>query len=150
MNTALELFSSLSLDITMYKYSQFWFIDSEILPPVSEEYHILVIGCFEGLSSVYFADHYLEHPNSTLTCINPNHDYFDYNISICKNKDKITIVDSLIFDKTFNFIYVDSIPDIENAFRLLKKDGIMLIEEGNIDTLDCKILHLGYPMVITP
>lgn len=149
MNIVLVLFSNLSLDTNMYKYSQFWFIDSEILPDVANEYHILVVGCFEGLSSVYFADYYLEHPNSTLTCINPNHDYFDYNISICKNRDKITVVDSLMLDKTFNFIYLDSIPDIDKAFQLLEKDGIMCIEEGNIDTLNCKILHLGYPSVIT-
>ena len=149
MNTALASFSNLSLDTSMYKYSQFWFIDSEILPDVSKEYHILIVGCFEGLSSVYFADHYLDHPNSTLTCVDPNHDYFDYNISICKHTDKITIVNSLMIDKTFNFIYIDSVPDIDKAFQLLEKNGIMCIEEGNIDSLECKILHLGYPLVIT-
>ena len=150
MKTVLVLYLSLSLDTSMYKYSQFWFIDSEILPDVSKEYHILIVGCFEGLSSVYFADHYLDHPNSTLTCVDPKHEYFDYNISICENKDKITIVNSLIIDKTFNFIYIDSVPDIDKAFSLLEKDGIMLIEEGNINHLDCKVLHLGCPIVITP
>lgn len=145
----MALYLSLSLDTIMYKYSQFWFIDPEIVPDISKEYHILVVGCFEGLSSVFFADYFLDHPNSTLTCINPTHDYFDYNISICKNTDKITVVDHLnMIDKPFNFIYIDSAPDIDKAFQLLEKNGVMWIEEGNIDTLDCKVIHLGYPLGI--
>jgi len=109
----------------MYYYSQFWFIDSELLEllDTSKEYHILVVGCFEGLSSVFFADHFLEHPNSTLTCIDPHNDYFDLNIHLCRNRDKITIV-SCIGDKTFNFIYADTEVDKE----LLEKDGILWID----------------------
>ena len=119
------LYSSLSLDSIMYYYSQFWFIDSELLEllDTSKEYHILVVGCFEGLSSVFFADHFLEHPNSTLTCIDPHNDSFDLNIHLCKNKDKITIV-SCIGDKRFNFIYTDREVDKE----LLEKDGILWVD----------------------
>ena len=77
MNTVMELFLSLSLDSTMYKYSQFMFIEPELLAfDTSKEYHILIIGCFEGLSSVFFADNFLEHPNSTLTCLDPQNEYF--------------------------------------------------------------------------
>lgn len=113
---------SLSLDSTMYKYSQFMFIEPELLTfDTSKEYHILIIGCFEGLSSVFFADNFLEHPNSTLTCIDPQNEYFDYNISICNHLDKITIV-SHLDDKMFNFIYLDSELD---TILPLEKDGIL-------------------------
>lgn len=68
---------------------------------------ILEIGCFEGLSSVFFADYFLNHPNSQLTCVDPflsipNNDHkellqnnekmrFNFNISICENSEKINV-----------------------------------------------------------
>ena len=96
-----------------YKYSHAWFLHSEIRKKIcdivndSEENHILEIGCYEGLSGVFFADNLINNPKSTLTCVDPflnidNNDHkqflanneeltFDYNISICKNSDKISI-----------------------------------------------------------
>jgi predicted O-methyltransferase YrrM len=92
----------------MYKYSQnyAWFLGTEIRYNLSKYLDkstpnkMLEIGCFEGLSSVFFADNFLEHPNSSLTCVDPflninNNDHsqflqnneelnFDYNISHCK------------------------------------------------------------------
>lgn len=48
-----------------YKCSQHWFLNSEIknILDKSKENKILEIGCFEGLSSVFFADHFLENPD---------------------------------------------------------------------------------------
>lgn len=96
-----------------YKYSQTWFFGSEIKHNLAhfldktKENKILEIGCFEGLSSVFFADNFLDNINSRLTCVDPfltvdNNDHiqflqnneemnFDYNISVCKNSDKITV-----------------------------------------------------------
>ena len=37
----------------------------------STENKILEIGCFEGLSSVFFADNFIDNPNSSLTCVDP-------------------------------------------------------------------------------
>ena len=60
-----------------YKYSQHWFLVSEIRRNLSnvldqtKENRILEIGCFEGLSSVFFADNFLNNPNSSLTCVDP-------------------------------------------------------------------------------
>lgn len=147
-----------------YKYSQTWFLNSEIYQKVkqvldsSKENRMLEIGCFEGLSSIFFADNFLDHPTSTLTCVDPfmtieNNDHsqflanneeksFDYNISICKNAEKITVnkvTSDTFFEtntKTFNFIYVDGCHepefitrDMENAFRVLEKDGIMWMDD---------------------
>lgn len=136
----------------------------------SKENHILEIGCFEGLSSVFFADNFLNNAGpagsagSTLTCVDPflnidnnDHSYllqngaelnFDYNISQCKNTEKITVykttsdnffkMNAKTFNvktfnaKTFNFIYVDGCRepdfirrDMDNSFNVLEKGGIM-------------------------
>ena len=121
---------------------------------------ILEIGCYEGLTSVFFADNFIDHKNSSLTCVDPflqidNNDHrlllqngeelnFDYNISNCRNTEKITI-HKITSDKffenitntntntnTYNFVYIDGCReldfiqrDMENTFKVLEKDGIM-------------------------
>ena len=150
-----------------YKYSQTWFIHSEIHQKLksfidkNEQNNILEIGCFEGLSSVYFADNFLDNPKSSLTCIDPflsidNNDHrhlllnneeikFDFNISVCKNSNKIIIhkiTSDMFFEnnkklnKTYNFVYIDGchIPDfikrdMENSFNILEKNGIMWMDD---------------------
>jgi predicted O-methyltransferase YrrM len=150
-----------------YKYSQTWFIHSEIYQKLksfidkNEQNNILEIGCFEGLSSVYFADNFLDNPKSSLTCIDPflsidDNDHrhlllnneeinFDFNISVCKNSNKIIIhkiTSDMFFEnnkklnKTYNFVYIDGchIPDfitrdMENSFNILEKNGIMWMDD---------------------
>ena len=97
----------------VYKYTKTWFTHCELKYSLinfldkSKENRILEIGCFEGLSSVFFADNFIDNPKSSLTCVDPflnidNNDHrhllqnneelnFDYNISNCKNTEKITI-----------------------------------------------------------
>jgi predicted O-methyltransferase YrrM len=147
-----------------YKYSRTWFVNSEINQNLenfldkSKENKILEIGCFEGLSSVFFADNFLDNQNSRLTCVDPflsitNNDHsqfltnneemnFDYNISVCKNSDKI-IIHKITSDKffetnnkTYNFIYIDGCHepdfiqrDMENSFNVLEKNGIMWMDD---------------------
>lgn len=116
-----------------YKYTQSWFLGSEIQRMLlnhidtSVKNTILEIGCFEGLSGAFFADNLLENQDSSLTCVDPflnidNNDHskflmnneeknFDYNISICKNAEKIEVHKITSDDffktntKTYNFIY---------------------------------------------
>jgi predicted O-methyltransferase YrrM len=60
-----------------YRYSQTWFFGSEIQKSLdkfldkSKENNILEIGCFEGLSSVFFADNFIDNPHSSLICVDP-------------------------------------------------------------------------------
>jgi predicted O-methyltransferase YrrM len=182
-----------------YKYSKFWFVNSEINKSLfqfldkSKENKMLEIGCFEGLSSVFFADNFIDNPNSSLTCVDPfltidNNDHtqflqnneemnFDFNISICKNSDRITIhkITSDIFfennNQTYNFIYIDGChePDIikrdmENSFSNLEKNGIMWMDDyGGGDGIQIKnimdaflekykgqyeLIHKGYQLAI--
>ena len=157
-----------------YKYSQTWFLASEIKRCLkdfldeSKENKMLEIGCFEGLSSVFFADNFLNNPQSKLTCVDPflnfdNNDHeqflknneemnFDYNISICKNSDRIKIhkITSDIFfennNETYNFIYIDGCHypsfikrDMENSFNILEKNGIMWMDDyGGGDGIQIK------------
>ena len=150
--------------VSKYKYTHTWFVGSEInqhvlkYVPNNKPNNILEIGCYEGLSSVFFADNLLNHPNSTLTCVDPfmtmeNNDHkkflknneeanFDFNISNCNNSEKISIrkITSDKFfetnDKYFNFIYIDGchdpdfiIRDMKNSFKYLVKDGIMWMDD---------------------
>ena len=159
----------------------------------SKENKILEIGCFEGLSSVFFADNFLDNPNSSLTCVDPflsinNNDHcvflqnneemnFDFNISNCKNSDRITIhkITSDIFfennNQTYNFIYIDGSHevdfikrDMENSFNILEKNGIMWMDDyGGGDGIKIKntmntflekyegnyeVIHKGYQLAI--
>ena len=157
-----------------YKYSQSWFLNSEIRNELFKfldklkQNRILEIGCFEGLSSIFFADNFLDNPKSSLTCVDPfltiNNNYhreflqnneemnFDYNISNCKNLDKIKIhkITSDIFfennNQTYNFIYNDGCHepdfikrDMENCFNILEKNGIMWMDDyGGGDGIQIK------------
>jgi predicted O-methyltransferase YrrM len=182
-----------------YKYSQEWFLSSEIKNSLvqfldkSKKNKILEIGCFEGLSSVFFADNFLDNPNSCLTCVDPfltinNNDHkqflqnneeinFDFNISICKNSDRITIhkITSDTFfennNQTYNFIYIDGCHepdfikrDMKNSFNSLEKNGIMWMDDyGGGDGIQIKnamdgflekyigqyeLIHRGYQLAI--
>lgn len=182
-----------------YKNNRDWFTKSEIRARVrkfldkSKQNNILEIGCFEGLSSVFFADNFIDHPKSSLTCVDPflhidDNDHteflqsgeelnFDYNISNCKNTDKIVIhkiTSDKFFEtnnKTYNFIYIDGSHDtefikrdMENCFKFLEKDGIMWMDdygggsEVNIKkTMDTfleryigqyEIINMGYQLAI--
>jgi hypothetical protein len=173
-----------------YKYTKTWFIHCElryqliIFLDKTKENNILEIGCYEGLSSVFFADNFINNQKSSLTCVDPflhidNNDHrqllqndeelnFDYNISNCKNTDKITIhkfTSDIFFeinDKTYNFIYIDGCRepdfikrDMENSFKFLDKEGIMWIndyEGGNCDSKkvmdDFLEKYIGYYVVI--
>jgi hypothetical protein len=84
-----------------YKYSQSWFIE---------------IGCFEGLSSIFFVDNFIDNQQSSLTCVDPflnitDNDHsnylqnneeinFDCKNSNCKNSD---IEHN---NQIYNFIYI--------------------------------------------
>ncbi len=150
--------------LSNYKYTQTWFLGSEIRQKLlsfvdqKNKHNVLEIGCFEGLSSVFFADNLLDHPDSSLMCVDPfmttdSNDHseflqndeeknFDYNISHCKNSSKIEInkitSDKFFEDntKTFDFIYIDGCHisevvkrDMENSFACLEKGGIMWMDD---------------------
>ena len=156
-----------------YKYTEYWFLKSEIKISVfnfldkTKENKILEIGCFEGLSSVFFADNFLDNEEMN----------FDFNISNCKNLDKITIhkITSDNFfennNETYNFIYIDGCHepsfikrDMENSFNVLEKNGIMWMDDylgGDgikiKNTMDAflekyngqyELIHRGYQLAI--
>lgn len=183
----------------MYKYSQSWFLGSEIKQKLlghidaSKPHRVLEIGCFEGLSSVFFADHLLDDPTSRLTCVDPfstidSNDHaqflqnneearFDYNISICKNADKIKVhkitSDQFFSENTdaFTFIYIDGCHacdyirrDMENAWKVLEAHGILWMDDyggGGSDAIkntmhdfldqhvgEYRVIHVGYQLAI--
>jgi predicted O-methyltransferase YrrM len=148
-----------------YESTKDWFLKSEMnskllsMVTATDKYTILEIGCYEGLSSVFFADNLLNHQDSSLTCVDPylsdrckkdrtlpNGDEiearFHRNIKLCKNSKKITVHKLKSDDffklnnKIFNFIYVDGNHrpgyvkrDVENSFKCLENGGIMWMDD---------------------
>jgi predicted O-methyltransferase YrrM len=147
-----------------YRFTKEWFLQSEIKRNLeyfldkNKQNNILEIGCYEGMSSTFFADNFLDNEGSTMICVDPylkidDNDHktllqnneesnFDHNMSICKNNGKITIHkitsdDFFSINKnTFNFIYVDGCHmcefitrDLENSFNVLEKGGIMWMDD---------------------
>ena len=133
----------MNLYLNKYKYTQTWFVGSEIrkrlLSYISKDSKInmLEIGCFEGLSGCAFSDCILNHVESTIDCVDPyiltNTDpkitsqnitnmtekLFKSNIAKSKNSEKVTfhkMTSDKFFEtnkKLFNLIYIDGCHDPE-------------------------------------
>lgn len=147
-----------------YEYTKNWFYNSSLynsalsLLSKDKKYNILEIGCYEGLSSCFFSDNFLDFEGSTLDCVDPflndvNNDHkdllnneeelrFDRNISRSKNFNKVKIhkITSDEFfsknDKIFNFIYIDGChlnscveKDLANSFNFLENGGIIWMDD---------------------
>ena len=156
----------MEIDSTKYRYSQTWFIDSDIHKNLdtfftrATENRILEIGCFEGLSSVFFADNFINHPNSRLTCVDPfltisDNDHsqflldnqeqnFDHNLSVCDNSNKVDIhkVTSDAFfegisnkSHTYNLIYIDGCHESSVLTRDME-NSFRRLEPGGIMWMD--------------
>ena len=139
-----------------YRFTKEWFSQSEIKRYLeyfldkNKQNNILEIGCYEGMSSTFFADNFLDNEGSTMICVDPylkidDNDHktllqnneesnFDHNISICK-KHKITSDDFFSINKN-TFIYIDGCHicefitrDLENSFSVLEKGGIMWMDD---------------------
>lgn len=145
----------------MYQYTHQWFIGSEIKQSLlnhlgkDEQNIILEIGSYEGLSSCWFSDNLLSHPNSSLDCVDPfdesdpttpltnqTETIFNNNIKKSLHSDKCNIYKMysnnffLANNKKYNFIYIDGshIPqdiklDIENSWKILVPGGIMWMDD---------------------
>jgi len=67
-----------------YNFTANWFDSDEsqkkdlcnILPyKTNDEIHILEIGSYEGMSTVWFVENFLNNEKSTITCVDPWDDY---------------------------------------------------------------------------
>lgn len=57
-----------------YKFTERWFIEdglSKINLLNDTELHFLEIGSFEGMSTIWFADNFLNNERSSITCVDP-------------------------------------------------------------------------------
>jgi len=148
-----------------YKYTKTWFIGSEINKNILKHVNqndinkVLEIGCFEGLSSVFFADNLLNEKNSFLICVDPFYksntvkgvstqhvdentkSTFLQNISKSVNYSKINfhnVTSDDFFEKNnlkFNFIYIDGC----HALDYIKRDmenSFNFLEKNGIMWMD--------------
>ena len=149
----------------MSKYTfttDWWFLTSDLKKHIfwnidqTKENRILEIGSFEGCSSCFFSDYFLEHPSSFLHCVDPfslsdtttvlstsTEQMFRTNISNSKQFEKIKVYKmysdeyfSSVQVPLFTFIYIDGshepeqiYKDLRNAFRHLESGCIMWMDD---------------------
>ena len=149
-----------------YSFSQNWFYTSDLhitienlnLFDKSKKWKMLEIGSKEGSSATYFSDYMLDHPESSLVCVDPfdgsnpttPHESGEQhtrtllldNISKSKNASKITLIEKYSSDfyktndDTFNFIYIDGSHLVEDVYldfneclKILEPGGIMWMDD---------------------
>ena len=161
----ISLILIMNLDLSKYTYTQTWFVNSEIrrnlLRVVSKnkKYTMLEIGCFEGLSASAFSDNILNHPESTLDCVDPfilsgtnpeissqnitleTEKKFKHNIKISKNASKVSfhkMTSNEFFKnnkKKFNLIYIDGCHEPE-FIKNDMKNAFAILEKSGIMWMD--------------
>lgn len=159
--TSFKKYLPLELDKSKYDHTTVWYLTSGIKTHLAEyldltqKNTILEIGSFEGLSACGFSDNCMDHPESTLDCVDPfmpddihtpvtsdTEIRFRKNIANSKHADKISVHKMLSQEffktntKRFNMIYVDGshVPedilfDMEESFKVLEEDGIMWMDD---------------------
>lgn len=120
---------------------------------------VLEVGTFEGNTATWFSDNLLDHPDSTLTCVDNFSGLFDdtidecetlkdrwlSNVRISKNYDKISLIqgesryvlhDLVLQEKQYDVIYIDAshfTPDVIIdgilGFQLLKPNGLLIFDD---------------------
>tara|TARA_B110001452_G_C15241431_1_gene429865 strand:- start:4351 stop:4941 length:591 start_codon:yes stop_codon:yes gene_type:complete len=155
----------MNLDINKYKYTQTWFLGSEIQNNLLKyidkdlQYNILEIGSFEGLSACAFSDNLLEHDMSTLDCVDPyilsgtndkittklvtlqTEKLFTLNINNSKYPKKVThhklLSDEFFMNnnKQFNLIYIDGCHEPEFILNDMN-NSFSVLKSGGIMWMD--------------
>jgi len=157
----------MNFNLSNYRYTNDWFSPCELknnlyrFVDTSAKRNMLEIGSYEGLSACFFSENFLDHPESTLICVDPfdlsdvttpltdmTKENFLFNIRNSKNASKITLKDTYsnkFFPENkekFDIIYIDGthleadiIHDMTEADKVLKSGGIMWMDDymgGNI------------------
>jgi predicted O-methyltransferase YrrM len=145
----------------MYEFTQKWFKKYQ---PLFEKYsgvthldeiHILEIGCFEGMSTVFFSDNYLYHPRSTLDCVDtfsPSEEYhvtpetfkrFSHNVNSSLHSSRITLfhndsekaLEYLVHEqKMYDLVFLDGSRELEKLNRDVERITKLLPSRGLLIT----------------
>jgi predicted O-methyltransferase YrrM len=144
-----------------YKFTNSWFAFSE-LKNFAEKFidstkpnKILEIGSHEGASSCFLSDHFLSHPDSSLTCVDPfdtsdstspvtdgTMTMFLHNLRLSSGYSKTKHIRAYSSDfytnntQTFTFIYIDGshklediTVDFNNCLRIIEDGGIIWMDD---------------------
>lgn len=109
-----------------------------------ENLQFLEIGSFEGRSAIWFLEHLLTHPTSSITCVDKKfRDVFDINIGLTGVGNKVTklvgrsqaILPTLPMH-AYDLIYIDGshiaadvLADGCASWRLVKPNGLLIFDD---------------------
>ena len=151
----------MNFNLSNYRYTNDWFTSCELKNNLyrfvdrSAKLNMLEIGSYEGLSACFFSENFLDHPESTLICVDPfdlsdvttpltdmTKENFLFNIRNSKNASKIRLKDTYsnkFFPENkekFDIIYIDGshleadiIHDMTESDKVLKSGGIMWMDD---------------------
>lgn len=109
-----------------------------------ENFHLLEIGSYEGRSAIWFLEHLLTHPTSTITCVDKKfRDVFDANIQATGVGDKVTkllgrsqTILPTLPPHHYALIYIDGshiaadvLADGCASWRLVKPGGLIIFDD---------------------
>jgi hypothetical protein len=141
-----------------YKFTSDWFhggIKYDIMANIdinpADEIHILEIGAYEGKSSVWFMDTFLEHPDSSITIVDPFL-YGDTTTNVTMDtfiNFNDNIVNSRYFEKAIFFQEksCDILPSLiaqKKQFDIIFIDGSHLKKDVTRDIVLCDFLSCRY------
>ena len=106
----------MDFNYSKYSFTKYWFHENIELKnelykyiDVSRKLNILEIGNFEGLSSCFFSDNYLNHDESKLYCVDP------YYIT-----DSVDGITSQCIDENTEKIFIENIQKSNNYDKIVK------------------------------
>lgn len=109
-----------------------------------EACHILEIGSYEGRSAIWFLEHLLTHPTSTITCVDKKFQaIFDANIQatgvgdrVIKRVGKSQAILPTLPSASYDLIYIDGshraaevLADGCASWRLVKSGGLLVFDD---------------------
>lgn len=136
-----ERMKHIGWDVSKYRFTKDYLFPSydevEVFEsiPIKDAEEILILGCFEGMSTMYFLDKLIDKPKFVDLVDITKYDNLEYNIS---DKPFITFYEQksqdFQFNKMYDFIHIngsaddlDFTEDLLNSIDYTRKGGIILV-----------------------
>ena len=150
-----RLLANLTMKSSQYSFSQDYVFDrshlwSQHLGELKgkENVHLLEIGSYEGRSAIWFLEHVLTHPSSTITCVDPFFSRmaeirFDHNMAVSRSSQRMIKIKNrsqevlkFLKENSYDVVYIDGShravdvqADASLSWPLLKPGGFVIFDD---------------------